>query len=220
MRRRARFASPSSRFLGILAGLATAAAMTEGCFSERLAPPTFRFACGDDRDCEGPEKCIDGLCQVPCSQATFAEDCAEGGTFALCLNGVCSSTCAIDEVECPGNQTCLDLGVDLGQLAGGGGFGGGSSDARIGVCGTPCEGDASCPSGEVCFTGFCVATCETSDECSTGLSCVAGFCIPGGDGGGDASTAGETGTATDAMTGAEPTGGEATTTATVDGGGT
>lgn len=208
--------------MGVVAGLAAAAATTHGCFSERLAPPTFRYACTDDTDCEGRERCIDALCQVPCTQATFMDDCAEGGTFALCLNGVCSSPCLVDQVECPGAQTCLDLGIDLSDLIGSGGFGRGASpEGPIGVCGVLCEGNDACPDGEVCLSGFCVATCTTSAECSFGFSCVAGLCIPGdGDDGPDEpSTADGAGSATGDTTGGETTDGQTEESGTADGGG-
>lgn len=153
------------------------------CYSERLPPPTYRYACSADRDCAGAERCIDDLCQVPCTQATFEEDC--GDPFVACIHGVCASTCTVGEGACPEPQTCFDLsalGVDPETVAdaGGGGRGGFGAvpDGALGVCGTECEED-SCPEGEICAMGLCVVTCDPADpNCPRGLACLEGLCLP------------------------------------------
>ena len=135
------------------------------CYSERLPPPNFRYACGADGDCSDQERCIRGLCQVPCTSATGATDCED---FLACLNGVCVSSCELPAEDCnedgedctrpesrstcPAPQTCMDVGFGG---AGGGSFFGGGSTADVGVCGQGCTSD-SCPDGELCLEDFCV----------------------------------------------------------------
>jgi hypothetical protein len=207
-------ARPHAVLVAVLAGFAGAAS----CYSDRLPPPTFRHVCNGDNDCIEGEQCIDGLCQVPCTQATFSDDCPEGGGYAMCFNGVCSHVCQLPGGPCAAGQECLDLGFDLAALGGGGGglFGGSDSDTPLGVCGRPCED--GCPTGEVCLQGFCVLTCDPAAEqsmCPFDFPCQGGLCLPDfGEG-----TGGEGGTllATESITDTGDTG-DATTTADTDGG--
>ena len=198
------------RFLvGLLAGLSVVMA----CYSERLPPPNFRYGCTQDSDCSDPQRCIDNLCQIPCTQATFSTACGQNGGFAFCLNGVCSSTCLQSDDNCPGRQRCLSPGFNLGSLiGGGGGFGGGGGvdTEDLGICGMECT-PSSCPEGEACFAGFCVATCEPDgpDTCPSGFVCAGGLCVPG---------TGEDPTATDTATATEGDTITATDTATATGG--
>ena len=174
--------APSTRVSAVVLALGLGGAGAGACYSERLPPPTYRYACSSDGDCDDEEECRDGLCETPCTIATFEDDCGSG--FAFCFNGACSNTCEVDGDVCPGSQECVSLaefGIDLG---GGGGspFGGGSS-SELGLCGRMCEGDGAglCPEGEACFEGFCVATCDPAaaeDECAEGFVCVLGFCAP------------------------------------------
>jgi hypothetical protein len=166
-----------------LAGFAIACAVmgSAGCFSDRLPPPTFRYSCSVDDDCTQPEACIRGLCQIPCRQATFRDDCPAAGSYLACFNGVCSNVCTVGADHCTQPQSCIELPLDLAGSNGGGGFGGGggaSSDA-IGLCGVECTpGDDVCPSGEVCLQGFCVQGCMFDAECQDGFSCIFGVCLP------------------------------------------
>jgi hypothetical protein len=171
-----------------------------GCYSERLPPPNFRYACGGDGDCNDNERCISGLCQVPCTQANADDDCPTSDGFATCFNGVCVSSCELPAEVCEGEgenevcerrerrgtctkpHMCLDLGIELG---GGGSFFGGVSDVDVGVCGEWCT-EGSCPEGEVCVAQLCVATCDPAgpDTCNAafGLTCQNGLCLPQLDG--------------------------------------
>lgn len=172
-----------SSVFAVLAGSLIASA----CYAERQPPPNFRYACEDESDCLDGQSCNDGLCETPCTAATFADDCTNGEL--LCLNGVCSSGCEVGEDTCPGSQQCADLGLDV---SGGGSFlGGGSSDATIGVCMRPCSTD-SCGDAAVCLEGFCVPTCDALTPCTAGLACVGGLCLPdAGTDSGDGTDAGD-----------------------------
>lgn len=171
-----------------------------GCYSERLPPPNYRYACDGDADCPADERCIDGRCHVPCFQASAEHDCPSSEGFATCFNGVCVSTCELPREVCVGDgdnrvcdqaerqstctepQLCLDLGIDFG---GGGNVFGGPTDVELGICGQWCT-EGSCPEGETCLAGFCVATCDPAgpDTCNTtlGLTCQDGLCRPDLDG--------------------------------------
>lgn len=167
----------------LLAAVLGGAVVGGACYSQSPAPPAFRNKCADDSECLEGESCVDSLCEVLCTQATFDEDC-RGGNHVACFNGVCATGCPLNRPEvCPPAKECIDLGLS----AGGGGFFG--SATAIGLCGTPCDdADHPCPSGEVCFEGACVQTCVTADECADGFDCVLGFCIPPGVGGSDSLT--------------------------------
>ena len=167
-------ARPLPLLLAISAGFAVASA----CYSERQAPPAFRYKCNSNADCFDNEVCLDGLCQVQCTQATFSEVCT-ADNHLYCLNGVCSTGCdpTDEESVCPQSQECIDLGL---QVSVGGFIGGGGSES-VGLCGTRCT-DTSCPEAEVCIEGLCVATCENSSECGANLVCLFGLCVPEGAG--------------------------------------
>ena len=119
-----------------------------GCFGDTQQPATFRFECKSDGDCTDPEQCIDSLCQVPCTYASFEDDCP--GDTVTCFNGLCSNLCELDGRGCPGTQDCLEVPIDPGA----GGFGG-VDTSNLGICGSKCSAD-SCPDGELCLEGICV----------------------------------------------------------------
>ena len=174
-----------------------------GCYAEREPPPTYRYQCGGDGDCNEGEACRGGICERLCTQATFADDC-DTGTHVMCFNGACSNTCEVGAGVCPSVHECVDLS-ELGVDVSGGSsnpFGGGGSSGPLGVCGRKCEeGDDLCPDGETCLPditipgsddgedltlgGFCVATCDPAnpdpEQCGEGFSCMAlGLCVPEG----------------------------------------
>jgi hypothetical protein len=119
-----------------------------GCFIEPGEPPAFRADCSSDGECKDGEACIASLCQVPCSTATFEEDCGGDGNYVTCFNGVCASTCDAEAESnpCPGAQECI--GFDLSEF--------GASD--IAICGQSCDaaGAPPCPEGETCLEGVCL----------------------------------------------------------------
>lgn len=200
-------ARPLPLLLSIAAGFAAASA----CYSERLAPPTFRYSCSSDGDCNADERCLGGLCQVPCTQLTFDDVCTQQNHLA-CFNGVCSTGCvpSEDENPCPSSQTCIDVGLS----ASGGSFVSSGSEMMIGICGSQCT-EGSCPEGEDCVEGVCITTCTSTAECPGGTVCFAGFCVPedfvpadaddgsGTNADGESSTAGDS----DATTATTTTGG-------------
>ncbi|MEM7152671.1 MAG: hypothetical protein AAF799_07505 [Myxococcota bacterium] len=154
------------------------------CYSEQLPPSNFRYACDSDSDCNSNETCRRGVCERTCTQATAAEDCPFEDGFAACFNGACANTCEVGAGRCPASHECIDLGIDLG---GGGGspFGGGGSDATIGICGIQCDDGENadiCPEGEICIPDFgtCATMCTTPDDCASGSTCLFGICIPEG----------------------------------------
>jgi hypothetical protein len=160
------------------------------CFSEQPPPSTFRFKCATDGDCQAGERCIDQLCQIPCTLASFEEDCPSAGGYGACVNGVCSSLCTVGSDQCPQPQMCLDLGVALNP---GGGFGGASESGSFGVCANPCSSATGCPTGEICLAALqlplpplCAQVCVPgADMCPAGFVCGAlpsndHVCVPEG----------------------------------------
>jgi hypothetical protein len=160
---------PLPVLLAVLAGFAVASA----CYSERQPPPTFRYACNSDADCDNSERCMNSLCQVPCSQAT-AEDVCTSDNHLLCFNGACATGCDPEDADaCPTAQQCVNLGIEVSQS----GFGGGGTTQFLGVCGIACT-ETSCPTGEACLEGFCLELCDDDDDCSVAANCTGGVCIP------------------------------------------
>jgi hypothetical protein len=155
-----------------------------GCFLDRPRPATFRNDCDADRDCRSGEICLQGLCEVPCTQATASDDCPSD-TYVACLNGACANTCQLDaDKPCPGAQACLDLG-----LGGEGSYPGGGGSEPVGLCTALCTSDPpTCPTGEVCLEGLCAQSCATPEDCGDGLTCVLGVCVPDTGGSGSGAT--------------------------------
>jgi hypothetical protein len=184
----------------------TSTLLGAGCYAERLPPPAYRYACDADNDCSDPERCIDSLCQIPCTYETFADDCPEAGGYLFCVNGTCSTGCELGSDECPNSQQCLDIGIPEDQ--GGGGFFGGST-GPLGVCTVPC-GETTCPSGQICVAGACAFPC-VNDMCPPGLECyqrlvcIPPALLPEGAESSDSGTSAESGTASESSTSAADT---------------
>lgn len=174
------FASRPSKDTPRAALTLLAALVTAGCYGERLPPPTFRFDCDSDKDCNENESCRDGLCQIPCTSNTFDDDCPSGEGFAMCFNGVCSHLCPTDKDVCPPPQTCLELSEEAASSSGGmGGMGGGGEDMNYGICGVLCESVDDCPETEICMMGACIPV----DDGDTGGDGSTGTDTTGTDGG-------------------------------------
>lgn len=203
----------ASLVLALLGGALAAAA----CYSEKPAPPGYRYACTSDGDCRSNEECTEGICLTPCTQATAQEDC-RGSDHLLCFNGVCTSGCQVSDENCPASQECIDLEA-LGIMLdfGGGGFISQSSGPS-GLCGNLCDpNDAdACPENEQCLFGFCVASCDDAGMCPMPFTCQGGLCLPApeesaGDDGAVGSSSSDSGDATTmASSGSES--GESSTT--------
>jgi hypothetical protein len=122
--------------------------LASGCFIEPGEPPGFRYDCSSDDECVEGEKCIASLCQLPCTTATFAEDCPQDGSSLACFNGVCASSCDAEANPdpCPGATSCMAF--DLSEF--------GQDD--VAICGQSCaDADAPpCPGAEICLEGVCI----------------------------------------------------------------
>jgi hypothetical protein len=163
-------ARPLPLLLAIVAGFAAASA----CYSDRQPPPTFRYSCSSNADCNDDEACMGGLCQVQCTQDNFGDVCL-GANHLACFNGVCSTGCQPAEDDpCPTSQECIELGLTVA----GGGFIGGGTQTMLGICGTLCT-ENSCPTGEECVFGLCAVPCMGSEDCPDGFGCTMGYCVPG-----------------------------------------
>ncbi|HWB76954.1 MAG TPA: hypothetical protein VG755_18430 [Nannocystaceae bacterium] len=165
----------ASLVLALLGGALMAAA----CYSEKPAPPGYRYACSSDGDCRSNEECTEGICLTPCTQATAKDDC-QGSDHLLCFNGVCTSGCQVSDENCPASQECIDLemlGITLDS--GGGGFIS-SSSGPTGLCGSLCDVNDpdACPGDEQCLFGFCVAPCDAMGMCPSPFTCQGGLCLP------------------------------------------
>ena len=146
--------------------LVAALVFAGGCFSERLAPPTFRHTCANEDECADGEACMSGLCQVPCTVASAAMDCpSQPQGYVGCINGACANACEFGS-SCPGEQSCNEL-PGLTELL------------EAGVCAELCE-PGDCADEEVCVAGFCVGRCDPTDptSCAAGSVCFENVCVP------------------------------------------
>ncbi len=136
------------------------------CFTDTPIPPTFRFQCTDDDQCDAitdddgevlyAQQCIDGLCQYTCTTDLLADqnDCPPNEGFFGCFNGICTHLCDGEERLCSAPHECVvaDLPPEAEGLLKQLGL------EELAVCGIRCDdADASsCPDGQACFDGFCV----------------------------------------------------------------
>jgi hypothetical protein len=145
--------------------LVFATAFVGACYTEGLPPPGFRYACSDDSDCLGQERCEQGRCLVGCTLATAADDCSLDVDYAACFNGFCTTVCTVGEEHCTSPETCIS---------------GDDEDGALGVCGRLCSTLEDCPAGEECLAGICGPPCDpdaTTSSCPEGTSCVGGICV-------------------------------------------
>ncbi len=136
-----------------------------GCYTERVQPATFRYACVDDTDCTDDERCVAGQCETPCRVLTSAVDCA-GNTLSVCVNGVCTNACQLERNHCPGRHACTVAPPPLARLL---------QIGAAAVCMTPCS-ETGCPEGETCMGEACLPTCEQASDCGTGFVCLENLC--------------------------------------------
>ncbi|MGB1274868.1 MAG: hypothetical protein ACPG77_03885 [Nannocystaceae bacterium] len=138
--------------------------MGAACFTDTPVPPTFRFQCASDSECEqitGPDgevlyaqSCISGLCQYACQTDLLASqsDCPPNEGFLGCFNGVCTHLCDQTDRLCSAPQACQTgtIPPEFAAMLGGA--------EEIGLCGIACDdADApDCPDGQSCFEGICI----------------------------------------------------------------
>jgi len=163
------------RLLTVAAAVAT---WLSGCYTERNPPSNYRYACTDEADCSGAERCFDGLCQIPCTRATEPFACSV--VFAGCFNGFCASTCNLEDSNCPDPQSCWNVGAS-------------PDNPTIGVCGVACDTtthEPCAPGLEYCVADFCVPRCDLPEveepmlpACPMEWTCTetpegVGVCVP------------------------------------------
>lgn len=121
--------------------------------------------CGDDRDCEEGQACVDGACTTESMTCRGDADCNYG---QQCRQGLCedipgycqrNSECSATEV-CDGlTRRCIP-----------------ATDLQ-----TPCTGDGDCFAGEVCSAGFCrerpSEQCARNSDCALDEVCERGACV-------------------------------------------
>ena len=178
---RVSLADASSRALaglGLAIGLLVGGGLGSACFIEAAPSSTFRFTCDGDDDCASNERCADNLCQQPCGAADD-EECP--GNAPVCLNGFCSSTCAVgEEGLCPSPQSCVGLEfTDPGGPSGETGDAGEDDDEAdedeedaIGLCTVACDDANPCSDDAMCLIGLCVSLCQSPADCPDGQQCA------------------------------------------------
>ncbi|MBN2497024.1 MAG: hypothetical protein JXR96_20700 [Deltaproteobacteria bacterium] len=162
--------------LGLAVGLPACGSSSPGVEDAGSDGGDGGFICAGDEDCDGDEKCVDGVCRPPLWCETN-EDCEKGflcnkvvstcieaeciedtdcGPRQYCDEGTCKGLC--DEVTCPLGQRC---------------------DPNTGVCeimsctvgSAECQDDEDCPP-----TLFCDPVLHGCTECPTGFTCNQYFC--------------------------------------------
>eukprot|EP00873_Tetraselmis_striata_P027989 jgi/Tetstr1/448253/TSEL_035541.t1 len=136
--------------------------------------------CAVDEDCAASEACYGDLSTAPCGGGgtpapapppTGGSSTSRCGASWTAANGICGTTCAVDE-DCAAGEACFG---DLSTAACGGGGtpapapppGGGSSTSRCGaswtaangICGTTCAVDEDCAASEACYGDLSTAAC-------------------------------------------------------------
>lgn len=108
---------------------------------------------------------------MPCTAATFEDDCPSSGNYTACFNGVCASACNVDDDACPAPQSCqsIEIPPEFEEFG----------IESFAVCGIACSDARPCPTGELCIEGACADP--------------GGFTGSGSDSTGDSSTSESTG---------------------------
>ena len=133
-----------------------------------------RTECGDDRDCEEGELCIEGRCLVSSlgSGTCTGPDCA--GPPLPCL----------DDTDCPFEQPCNQATGTCARVSGAphtarcdeDGDCSAGKVCRGGTCEPGCTRDEDCASGRVCRSGACETECTSDDDCEVGRVCRGQTC--------------------------------------------
>ncbi len=161
--------SPLTTLRVVVTSLLVGSASSWGCFIEIPPPPASRYLCDTIAECADGEVCASGLCQVPCTTATFTVDCDQSEGYAACFNGYCAHLCEVENSDCTSPQQCISLGVSLNV-----------EGVISGVCGVDCATNG-CPDGETCAPGgVCLTACDEADPttCTSEEICSGGVCLP------------------------------------------
>jgi len=174
-----RFASTGWLCRSLWGLMALTLGMGAACFTDTPVPPTFRFQCSSDSECEQltdgdgevlyAQSCISGLCQYACETDLLASqsDCPPNEGYLGCFNGVCTHLCDQTDRLCSAPQTC-QMGAVPPEFAA---MLGGADE--IGLCGIACDdADApDCPEGQTCLEGICIdlSGLTTGSDSDSGL---------------------------------------------------
>lgn len=144
-------------------------------------------ACGQDGDCGQGWYCNSlgskKICTAAryCNACTSAADCSADAP--LCVPdtqgaGYCTHACSVGDKSCPAGASCKQYGSGVNDSACAPDYGTCSGNGA--QC-SPCDVDADCSPGHVCFSSpstgerFCDQTCDPAKAggCATGFTCVA-----------------------------------------------
>lgn len=132
--------------------------------------------CAAERPCGWGETCVNGYCTgglcATSAQCPIESYCEDGACEAGCrADSDCGpgKVCDVAEAACVANA-CQDTQVDCGFAE--------YCDTTTGTCFDageqfcrPCEVDATCGEGNVCYANFCGVDCNDR-ECPSGFDCL------------------------------------------------
>lgn len=136
-------------------------------------PLAAQHACGPNKMCDGSGSCVPASGYTSCSNCTGSyvvnalsdvNNCGTcgkvcpGGSFALCVGGVCTYACDSTHIDCNHNK---EDGCEAFIL---------SDTNNCGGCGIVCPNYGS---GAVsCINGACTCTCNIDRDCCPGGTCA------------------------------------------------
>lgn len=119
----------------------------------------------------------------PFSGCRRDSECADAGTGAKCLSGVCTAAAdqCSDATQCRSGQLCVDGSCTPACSASKACPTGYACDLNKGVCTqnpAPCTSGQLCGGGNTCVEDHCVPQCGAGGTCTGGLVCVDNGCVP------------------------------------------